>query len=52
MARGLSAEQLEIKNIITNRDEQRLLTTTEDLVTATSRTQFEVWRSLTRLEDT
>jgi ubiquinone/menaquinone biosynthesis C-methylase UbiE len=50
MGKGSPAQQKEIQEIITQRDGQKLITTTVDLAELTGRTQYECWRSLTGLE--
>jgi hypothetical protein len=50
MTKGLSTQQKEIQKIITQRDAQKRITTTEHLAELTGRTRFECWRSVTGLE--
>ena len=50
MARGIASEQVRLCQIITDRDSQRIVTTTEDLVTATGRAKKDVWQSLERMK--
>ena len=50
MARGIAPEQVTLCQIITDRDSQRLVSTTEDLMTATGRAKKDVWQSLERMK--